>query len=72
MKDPVFHRIVIDDMYGLAEHMAKEEVKKEKSVDWEARMKEYMAKRLQYMYRSVRCILFITIKHLLLTVYLSS
>eukprot|EP00981_Chlorochromonas_danica_P014826 scaffold8997_cov171-Ochromonas_danica.AAC.1 len=51
MTDDILRRIVKDDMYGNAEYQANNDLEKQKEEAWEMILKNYMAKRLQFLYR---------------------
>jgi hypothetical protein len=51
MTDDLLRRIVVDNMYGEASLRVAEQVAEAKEEDWKYRLQEYMAKRLQLMFR---------------------
>mmetsp|Transcript_21860 Transcript_21860/g.48872 ORF Transcript_21860/g.48872 Transcript_21860/m.48872 type:complete len:1042 (-) Transcript_21860:89-3214(-) len=52
MRDEKLREIAIENMYGEADHQAIQEVNETKRSEWELLIKNMMARRLQYMYRS--------------------
>eukprot|EP01040_Poterioochromonas_malhamensis_P005054 gene5054-5417_t len=54
MNDQILRTIVIANMYGEAEHKTKQELLTLRKEEWSQRLSEYMARRLQFMYRQWR------------------
>ena len=55
MTDKKLHEINIANYYGEAAHTAKLKQKAAKDEDWERRYCNYMARRMQYMYKIWKC-----------------
>lgn len=51
MTDKLLRRIVIDDLYGMAQEQALKDMVVQKAEAWQALMRDYMIRRLQFMYR---------------------